>query len=250
MIDDAFVLDAVIHTYNFTPENMNDPVLATQLGGMLYGLCSSSAPRKEPEYTLDVERFMAAPDVDLLAHALFAESQTDAAIYHDVPQYGLLKDGGSPIWVGQELRDRYPGRIAIYGAVAPWMDDPLGHIDRLVDEVGIVGLKLYPMDIVDGKPMSYRMDDPELCFPILERAQERGIRTVGVHKALPIGPMPMDPFRVDDVEGALRAFPDLTIEIVHGGMAFLEETALQIAAVPQLRHQPRGRDLVPARTRR
>ncbi|HZP28389.1 MAG TPA: amidohydrolase family protein [Acidimicrobiia bacterium] len=232
MIDDAVVLDAVIHAYNFSPENQKNPELCSQLGGMLYGLCSSYAPRTQPEYTLDVERFMAPPDPDLIAHALFAESPTDIAIYHDVPQWGLLEDGGSPIWVGQELRERYPGRFAIYGAVAPWTPGALDRIDWLAEEVGVVGLKLYPLDVVDGTPMSYRMDDPEACFPLLERAQQRGIRSVAVHKALPLGPMPLDPFRVDDLEGALAAFPDLCIEIVHGGMAFLEETAMLIARFP------------------
>jgi len=74
------------------------------------------------------------PDPDLLAHALFAESQTDAGIYHEVPQWGTMVDGGSPMWVGKELRDRYPGRIALYGAVSPWHKDPLEEIDRLVEE--------------------------------------------------------------------------------------------------------------------
>ena len=232
MIEDAIVVDTVIHAYNFTPENIKDPELIGQLSMMLYGMCASYAPRKEPEYTLDFERFMAAPDPDLLAQALFAESQTDIAIYHEVPQWGTMHDGGSPLWVGKELRDRYPGRIALYGAVSPWYGDPLETIDRLVDEDGVVGIKLYPLDIVDGKPASYRMDDAEVMFPILDHAQKRGLKTVAVHKALPLGPMPMDPFRIDDMEGAFRAFPDLNIEIVHGGMAFLEETALQLARFP------------------
>ncbi|HEX6310010.1 MAG TPA: amidohydrolase family protein [Acidimicrobiia bacterium] len=232
MIDGTFVLDTVLHAYNFTPENIKNPQVMGQLSTMLYGLCASSAPRDEPEYTLDFDRFMSAPDPDLLAHALFAESQTDAGIYHEVPQWGTMHDGGSPIWVGKELRDRYPGRVALYGAVSPWHLDPLEEIDRLVEEDGVVGLKLYPLDIIDGVPHSFRMDDPEVIFPILERAEQRGLKTVAVHKALPLGPMPMEPFRVEDMEAAFAAFPNLNIEIVHGGMAFLEETALQMARFP------------------
>jgi predicted TIM-barrel fold metal-dependent hydrolase len=232
MIEGTPVVDAVIHAYNFTPENIKDPGLVLPLSESLYGLCAMHAPRNEPEYLLDHDRFMAAPDPDLLAHALFAESPTDIAIYHDVPQFGTMHDGGSPMWVGKELRDRYPGRIALYGAVDPWTEDPLEKVDRLVEEDGVVGLKLYPLDVIDGKPMSYRMDDEKVIFPILERALQRGLKTVAVHKALPIGPMPMDPFRIGDMEGAFRAFPDLNIEIVHGGMAFLEETAMQLARFP------------------
>jgi predicted TIM-barrel fold metal-dependent hydrolase len=232
MIDGTFILDTVLHAYNFTPENIKNPEVMSQLSMMLYGLCATSAPRDQPEYTLDYERFMSAPDPDLLAHAVFAESQTDAAIYHEVPQWGTMVDGGSPIWVGKELRDRYPGRMELVGAVSPWHKDPLEEIDRLVEEDKVVGLKLYPLDIIDGVPHSYRMDDEKVIFPILERAQQRGIKSVGVHKALPLGPMPMDPFRIGDMEGAFAAFPDLYIEIVHGGMAFLEETAMQMARFP------------------
>ncbi len=232
MIDGTLVVDAVLHAYNFTPENVKNPELISKLSMMLYGLCAGYAPRNQPEYTLDFERFMSAPDVDLLAHAVFAESPTDIGIYHEVPQWGSLKDGGSPMWVAKELRDRYPGRVAIYGALSPWYGDPIETIDRLVEEDGVVGIKLYPLDIVDGKPQSFRMDDQEVMFPLFEHMQKRGIRSVGVHKALPLGPLPMDPFRIDDMEGALAAFPDLFFEIVHGGMAFLEETTMQLARFP------------------
>jgi predicted TIM-barrel fold metal-dependent hydrolase len=232
MIDGAYVFDTVLHAYNFTPENVKDPELIGKLSMMLYGLCAGFAPRNAPEYTLDYERFMSAPDPDLIAHAVFAESPTDFAIYHEVPQWGTLHDGGSPMWVAKELAERYPGRVLAYGAVAPWHKNPIEEIDRLVDEDKVVGLKLYPLDIVDGEPHSYRMDDEKQIFPILEHAQKRGIKSVGVHKALPLGPTPMDPFRIDDMEGAFMAFPDLYIEIVHGGMAFVEETAMQLARFP------------------
>ena len=105
---------------------------------------------------------------------------SDAAIYHEVPQWGTMVDGGSPIWVGKELRDRYPGRMEVVGAVSPWHKDPLEEIDRLVEEDKVVGLKLYPLDIIDGVPHSYRMDDEKVIFPILERAQQRGGRISGV----------------------------------------------------------------------
>ena len=48
-----------------------------------------------------------------------------------------------------------------------------------------------------------------------------------MHKAQPLDPVNPRPFRIDDIKEAALAFPDLTIEIVHGGCAFLEETALQ-----------------------
>jgi predicted TIM-barrel fold metal-dependent hydrolase len=73
------------------------------------------------------------------------------------------------------------------------------------------------------------MDDPEVAFPVFERAQKLGLKVVAIHKAVPLGPVPMDTYRVDDIDRAAIAFPGLNFEIVHGGMAFLEETAWQLA---------------------
>src|SRR5580704_4623159 len=73
------------------------------------------------------------------------------------------------------------------------------------------------------------MDDPEIAFPIFERALYLGLKAVAIHKAIPLGPVPMDHYRMDDIDAAAAAFPDLQFEIVHGGFAFIEETAFQLA---------------------
>src|SRR5438094_3456943 len=73
------------------------------------------------------------------------------------------------------------------------------------------------------------MNDSKALYPVLERCRELGIRSVAIHKSFPIGPAPLDAFRPDDVEYAAADFPDLNFEIVHGGFAFLEETAFQLA---------------------
>lgn len=235
MIDNTFVIDAVVHAYNLAPDNQLDTRFGQELSGMLYyGVHTSFQPRGQPQWVMDQQRFLQGPDPDLLAHALFAESQTDVCIYHEVPLFGSFKDGGSPLWVGKELRKRYPGRVLLYGAVSPWQTNVIEVIDRLVDEDKVVGLKLYPMDIIDGEIKSYRLDDEKVIFPILEHAQARGIRSIAIHKAIPFGTVPIDPFLVGDIDGAARAFPNLTIEIVHGGFAFLEETALQVARFPNV----------------
>jgi predicted TIM-barrel fold metal-dependent hydrolase len=78
------------------------------------------------------------------------------------------------------------------------------------------------------------MDDRKLAFPLFARAQERGIKTIAVHKAAPMGPVPLNPYRVDDIDIVADEFPDLNFEIVHAGMAFVEETALAIARFPNV----------------
>ena len=69
-----------------------------------------------------------------------------------------------------------------------------------------IGLKLYPDEVEPFR--SWRMDDPNLAYPLFERAQKLGIKTVAIHKAIPNGPVPINPYRVDDVDGAAIHFPD------------------------------------------
>jgi hypothetical protein len=74
------------------------------------------------------------------------------------------------------------------------------------------------------------MDDPKLIYPLYEQAQKLGLNTVAVHKAVPIGPFAVgDAYNPSDIENAATDFPDLNFEIVHGGLAFLEETAWLLA---------------------
>ena len=51
-----------------------------------------------------------------------------------------------------------------------------------------------------------------------------------MHKAVPIGPIAVGrAYDPSDLENAATEFPDLNFEIVHGGLAFLEETAWLLA---------------------
>lgn len=227
MIDGAFVVEGVVHSYHFADHNLVDPPLGDAIRRHLYSLHCAAVPQ---EYWLDEARYRAGEDPDLLASALFAESQTDFAVYHETPIYAYFKDGGSAMWVGQELKARWPERVMVYGAVAPLRPDAVDRVDQLVDESGAVALKLYPIDLIDGRVTPLDMGDPEVCFPIYERARERGIKVVAIHKSIPLGPGPTSALSGADVEVAALAFPDLTFEIVHGGMAFVEETALELAS--------------------
>jgi predicted TIM-barrel fold metal-dependent hydrolase len=106
-------------------------------------------------------------------------------------------------------------------------------LDEQLDELPeAVGLKLYPAQIDPIR--SWRMDDPKLAFPLFERAQKRGIKIVAIHKAAPLGAVPLNPFKVDDIDSAADAFPDLAFEIIHAGYAFTEETCMAMARYPNV----------------
>lgn len=237
-LEDVFVLDSTVHGYNMRPDNyvpgpFRDRV-AAQLARTLFQGHIGIVPRGDKRYVLDWERFQNGADPELLGRALFAESDTDVCVYHGVPLYGIYKDGGSPLWVGKAMREQWPDRVALYGPVSPWQPDALEIVEKLITEDKVVGIKMYPMDIVDGEVRSYRLDDPEIAYPLLERIRELGVKVVATHKALPQGQVPSEPFAPWDVAGAASAFPDLTFEIVHGGLAFLEETAWQVQRFPNV----------------
>ncbi|HWK43699.1 MAG TPA: amidohydrolase family protein [Stellaceae bacterium] len=237
-LDDVFIIDSTVHGYNTRPDNyvegrFKDRV-ARQLSDTLYAGHSKLVPDGDPKWVLPLERFRLADDPDLIGRSLFAESQTDICIYHGTPLYGIYKDGGSPLSVGRAMREMWPDRVALYGPVSPWQPDALEIIDRLVEEDKVVGIKLYPMDLIDGEVKNYRLDDPEIAYPLLERAQKHGIKMVATHKAIPQGQVPSEPFAPFDVAGAAVDFPDLTFEVVHGGFAYLEETSWQLQRFPNI----------------
>ncbi|MBA2631343.1 MAG: amidohydrolase [Thermoleophilaceae bacterium] len=228
MIDGTVVIDGVVHGYHSPPESYTHPISELVVESLYHGYHRVFSPRGDGRWLLDRDRF-ARVDADLLGGAVFEESQTDFCVYHDIPLYGLYRGGASPLWVGRELRERHPDRVALFGGIWPSHPDPIGEVDRLVEEEGVVGLKFYPYDIYDGAGQTVRMDDPEAVYPILEHAQKRGIRSVAVHKAIAMAGCPIQPFHPGDLEDALIAFPGITFQIVHGGFAFLEETALQLS---------------------
>jgi predicted TIM-barrel fold metal-dependent hydrolase len=169
-----------------------------------------------------------------LGDALFHESQTDAAIFHAIPAWGIIRDL-SPLRIGIELKDSFPDRIFLYGAVSPVEGGKaLAELDRQIDELDILGVKLYPVDIIDGKLREVSLADEKNVYPLIERCREAGVRTIAIHKALPIGTAPTSVFDPGDVDHAAADFPDMTFEIVHGGYAWTDETAFQVARFPNV----------------
>ncbi|WP_425826314.1 amidohydrolase family protein [Streptomyces fractus] len=225
MIEGNLVVEGVAHNYNFRPENCVNEHVGAAIGEHLYHLHRRTSG---PAYTLERSTYMQGAGSDIIGRALLAESQTDVIAFHETPIYGHFRDGGSALVHGLEMREKWPERVLIYGAVSPLRPGAVDRVDELVEKHRVNALKLYPIDVVEGRVTALDMGDPEVCFPVFERARHHGIKVVAIHKALPVGPGPSSALGMADVEAAALAFPDLTFEVVHGGMAFVEETALQL----------------------
>jgi predicted TIM-barrel fold metal-dependent hydrolase len=229
-INGRFVIDSVVHGFDSTAANV-----ASRYGRSLLLANQGFQWAMVPDpYRLEPRRYFQAIGPDVLESLLFLESDVDMACYHMVPAFGFLHDM-SPMAVGLELKRRHPHRIVNYGGVSPLQGQKaLDDLDRQVEEWGIIGLKLYPVDVVDGQVRVQRFDDRDLLYPILERCRKHGVKVVAVHKAMPLGAVAMDPFKNSDVDYAAIDFPDLNFEVVHSGFAFLDEAAAQLARFPNV----------------
>src|SRR5262249_19940932 len=189
----------------------------------------------EPGYMMAMEEFAIKWDAGDLAHAFFVESDVDVVVAHGVEISGYAKRGGFSYWpTCLELKRLAPDRVYLYAPVDSFQQ-PLHAVmvDMVrVAEAGAVGFKFYPsnglFDTATNRQVSMLFSDMERAFPLFEKARALGIRHIGVHKAQPVGPGPLDAVRTDDVATAAAAFPDMTFEVVHAGWAFLEEIALQM----------------------
>lgn len=229
-INGMFVLDAVAHSYNLDRSNYDHPD-APALADLAWALASDMG---DPRYALPEEVYRTDWSVEDTANMLFHESDTDVAIIHPLPIYAY-KDGLSSIEKAAEALEKYPNRfIGGYACVDPLHGKAaLESMERQCDMFKPLGIKMYPTSWHDGVARNWRMDDPEIAFPIYEKARELGVSHVAIHKAVPSGLVPIgDAYGTKDVEAAAYRFPDLTFEVVHAGLAFVEETAIVVG-----RHQ-------------
>lgn len=231
MIDGIPVVDAVVHAYNLSADNV-----ASDIGAKVReGFAMLHNHWNPPDAQMPPDAYRVDQSAELLATTLFTESDVDIAVYHTLRLDSLFLDGLCSRAKNVELQARWPNRFVAYVGIDPTLglDVALADLEQQLDELPqAIGVKLYPDQLNPYR--TFRMDDPALCFPIYQRAAERGVKVIAVHKALPNGPVPLNPYRIDDVEGAAMAFPNLNFEIVHAGMAFVEETAHALARFPNV----------------
>jgi len=231
VIDGIPVIDGVVHPFNLSESNAKGAIGPLVREGF-YQLHSHWNPA---ETQAPRSWFQADQSVTTLMDTLCLESAVDVAVYHTLRLDSLFHDGLCSRAKAVQLRAEHPTRSFVYLGLDPTLGvaRTLDDLDEQFAEVpDAIGVKFYP-DQVDPY-RTFRMDDPEALFPIYERVRERGLKVVAVHKALPNGPVPLAPYRIDDVEGAAMAFPDLSFEIVHAGMAFVDETAYALARFPNV----------------
>lgn len=232
MLNGMPVVDAVVHAFNFTKSNF-----ANQYGGVFADRISRAALLGPEGYTLaEAGEYRRNWSMEDVANVAFLEGGVDLAAYHVLPIMAF-RDGACSIEKAVEAKRRWPHRFAFYiGVDALTGKRALDEMERqyaLLDG-DVVGVKLYPNSWLGDEIKGWLMDDPEIGFPIFEKARQMGLRAVAVHKAMPLGAVEMSHYKVDDIDRAAMEFPELNFEIVHGGMAFVEETSFQLRRFPNV----------------
>jgi len=224
--EDWVVVDGVVHAYNLSQDNyashltpiFNEAVLAFH---------NALSPA---EYRLGREAYLKDWSDEELERVLFLESPVDFVAYHALPLFDYYKDGMSSIEKGAKLKERNPRRVILYGTINPFEGmRALDDLEVQVKKYGIRGVKLYPAHYYRGKTLPLRLDDPSFGIPLIEKVIELGIKVIAVHKAVPFGLSHQKYYRLDDVEEVANRYPEVKFEIVHGGFAFVEETAFLLA---------------------
>jgi uncharacterized protein len=231
MIDDFFLINPIAHAYDLSAENVRNRY-GDGLRELLWQIHNEW---NRPEYQVPRDVFLTDWSMETLTKTLFLESRFDMAANMHLRLDSWFSDGLCSREKNVEAVTRWPDRYLTYVGVDP-MAGLETCVNDLVDQMAelpaSIGLKLYPDQVEPFR--SWRMDDPTLAYPLFEKAQELGIKTVAIHKAVANGPVPLNPYRVDDVDGAAIHFPDLNFEIVHSGLAFVDETAQAIARFPNV----------------
>ena len=230
--NDAIVFDGVAHVFNFEKKNALGPA-GEMFNNHLYAFHATLTP--DGQTVLPPEEFLRQWTVDEIDEMVYRQSGTDMLCAMPLPLTDLFRDGLSPWEECAELASRNPDRTVFWGSVNPlegrWALDLM---ERQVGEFGAKAFKFYNVRYDYGRPFPWRMDDPQVAFPVFEKAQELGVNLIGVHKGVPLGPQPIEATQTWDMDGAAANFPDINFVIFHVGLPFIDEVCWQLIRHPNL----------------
>lgn len=226
------VVEGTCHTYHVTEENaLNPPAVGT--GNGLFEIINALHP---DGYEMPPEKWFKDDTAAELADLLWLETDVDIARYMSTKLTDYFADGMNRLDTGVELREEYGDfRVpTVMGSVNPLADDVLEEMERQVTEQDVDGFKLYPSFFEDGQTLDMRLDNPDVGVPVIEKAVELGVPHIAVHKSVPYGQTNFRTYDVGDVEDAASMFPEVTFEVVHAGLSFLDETKFLLQRYPNV----------------
>lgn len=233
--NDVFIFDNAVHMYDLSDDN-----IARHDGDVDRGWHMRISAARRPE---GQERLYGNGDPHAsfarrwspqdLGRMLFEDSCTDMAMAQAVVLYDVYKEGFAPVQAQYEFAKAFPDRVLFCGGVDPLypsVEGALVEMERQAKVLGARSFKFYNGHL--GK--SWRCDDPELAYPLYEKAGELGVRVLQFHKGFPITRARLEDLSPLDIQDAALSFPDLTFAIHHLGLPYFEETVYIAARFPNV----------------
>ena len=153
----------------------------------------------------------------MLAKEVFLDSDTDAAVVSAL--WG--RPNPTPIEYADESRaviEAIGGegaRCLIHGGVFPNEPGEIEAMDAMVESHKVEAWKLYPQWGANGR--GFWLDRSDEANRFYEKARKLGVRTVAVHKGVPLPRLEYEYSSPRDMGPAAVANPDLTFLVYHGG---------------------------------
>jgi predicted TIM-barrel fold metal-dependent hydrolase len=233
MIDDCFIIDAVAHCYNHSPENRRRKPSEGSAFTAPSGAYALHKMVNPPSAVLSPKRFARDWQPEEFIDMILLESPTDLICMHSVALFHSYLDGLVTNEKGAYLKKKYPDRVLWYGTADLGEGKPkvLAMLDEVIDQ-GADGIKFYPTGTNHQtlEQMNWLMSDRQIAYPLFEHIIQRGIRNIAIHKLAEYEMLPPGPekraYGVNDLAAAARDFPDVTFHLVHAGWLLMEDTLL------------------------
>lgn len=154
---------------------------------------------------------------EMLAKEVFLDSDTDVAVVSAL--WG--QPNPTPIDYADETRRIVAAlggegaRALIHGGVFPQEPGEIEAMDEKAQRYRVDAWKLYPQYGADGRGIFLDRSDSASRF--FERARALGVRTIAVHKGLPLPGLEYQYSSPRDMGPAAAANPDLTFLVYHSG---------------------------------
>ena len=154
-----------------------------------------------------------------LAKEVYLDSDTDAAVVSAL--WGTAKSNPTPVEYAAEAREIVEAiggdraRCLIHGGLLP--NDP-GDLEAMEEKARVHKVdawKMYPQWGPDGK--GFFLDQSELAALAFDQARRLGVKTIAVHKGVPLYGLDYEYSSPRDMGRAAVQNPDLTFVVYHGG---------------------------------
>ncbi len=207
-----FIFD--VHTHHVMPDGPWRRV-APDIVAMLRDVLPANCTEADPFTCIDRTHYV---------QDLFLASDTTVALLSDVPNSGPgdaalpFVDAVGTADFAAGLTARGAPRVLAQSVLAPNFGDLGMHLDTMSAQVAAGKVACFKLYTAWGpNRMGYSLEDPAIGLPVLQHAQDLGVRVICAHKGLPIQGFDQRYNSPADLVAVATQFPQLQFVVYHSG---------------------------------